>query len=83
MVIAPWMKAIDELIVEKGEKKDKYYRAVLTTKEILQKIGLVITAPNHQNVRRVVEMQYPDSKFEAIGYNAQDGWRLHIIIRTN
>ena len=74
-----WIKTIDQLIVKNGDRRQKYYFADLTSREILEELGVVITGPNHDNVRRAVTMRYPDSKYESLGLQ---GWLLHIKVRT-
>ena len=78
-MVITWLKAIDDLIVEKGEKKNSYYRATVTSLEILQRIGAVVTVPNHRNVLKVVQRQYPDSVAETA---VEGGWVFHIKIRS-
>lgn len=73
---------IDKLIVEKGHKEGNYYRAVLTSNEILTKLDKPIVVPNHRYVRGIVERMYGCKKMEPIGVNGQNGWKFHIKIRV-
>ena len=73
---------IDKLIVEKGEKQGNYYRALLTSKEILERLGKPVVVTNHRYVRGIVERMYRDSVLEPIGGDGRNGWKFHIKVRV-
>lgn len=74
-----WIQIVNEMVVERSEKRSGYYRATITSKEVLERAEAVITQANHRNVRRMIEMHYPNTQQEA---NGQNGWVFHMNIRS-
>ncbi len=74
-----WLETIDNLLVERGQRVDNWYHATLTSKEILDRLGKVVTLPNHNNVKRMVTTFYPKSTIESLGAN---GWKFNVRIRS-
>jgi hypothetical protein len=76
--------AVDQLIVEHGTHEQGYWKATLTTEQILARLNLfpAVNRSHHNYTRKVVELHYPGSRFEAIGHNAENGWKCHIKIRS-
>ena len=70
------------MIVERGEKRGVYFRAALTSGEILERLGQVRTLPNHQNVKRTIGMNYPNTEIESIGVNGSGGWTFRMKVRS-
>ena len=78
-----WLKIVDPMIVAKGTRNEEgYYKATLTSTEILEAVSGVITQPNHRNVQRFVKAYYPESSFTSIGTTGREGWMVYIKIRT-
>lgn len=77
-----WVQIINELVVEKGKKRNGYYLATITSKEVLERAEAVITQAHHRQVRGIVDMHYPRTQQEANGPNAQNGWVFHMRIRS-
>jgi uncharacterized protein (UPF0218 family) len=73
-------KAIEELVVIKGEKKGYYFVGDLTTKEILEKLELPIVKVNHNYILRTIRTFYPKSSFEKSSEG--DGFLVRVRIRS-
>lgn len=58
----PVRQAIDKLIVEKGEEKNKIWRARLTVKEVLEQVPLPNTPDHQRYVIYIVGRWYEGSK---------------------
>ena len=77
--------AIEQLIVEKGvSSPDGFWKATITTEEILNRLNLFpeVNRSHHQYTRKMVELHYQGSRFEAIGSNANGGWTCHLKVRS-
>jgi hypothetical protein len=77
-----WIRIVNELVLERGEKHNGHYRATITSREVLERAGAVITPANHRNVRAMIEMNYPLTQQEANKPNAQNGWIFHMRVRS-
>jgi hypothetical protein len=77
-----WLKTVNEMVVEYGERRGYYFLATLTSGQILKRLGAVISVPNHRNVKRTIEMNYPGTKIESIGINGSGGWTFHMKVRS-
>jgi len=83
MHLSPFMTSVDKLLLEKGEKKNGYWRATLTTGEIIKELNKIDHTSHHRNIKAMVEMHYPGTRAESIGVNGAQGWKLYIRVRTN
>jgi len=70
---------IEKLVLEKGVKKDKYYIATLTTKDIVEKMGTIPTESEYRLIAHIVRTAYPLTHVERA--NGDAGWLLQIKIR--
>lgn len=77
-----FVELVDNLLLEKGEQKGKYWCASVTSSEVIQTLNQVEQNATHRNIKVLVNMHYPDTRFEPIGINAASGWKFHIRIRT-
>jgi len=75
-----YTKAVEELIIIKGEKKGYYFVGDLTTKEILEKLELPIVKVNHNHILNTIRAFYPKSSFEK--FSEGNGYLVHVRIRT-
>jgi len=75
-----YTKVIEEMLVERGQKKGYYFVGDLTTKEILESMDLPVVKVNHNRVVQVVRTHYPKSSFE--NFSEKNGFVLHVRIRT-
>jgi len=75
-----YTKVIEEMLVQRGQKKGYYFVGDLTTKEILESMDLPVVKVNHNRVVQVVRAHYPKSSFE--NFSEGNGFVLHIRIRT-
>ena len=75
-----YCKAVNELVVAKGEKKGYYFVGDITTKEVLEKLGLPIVKVNHTHACNTIRAFYPQSSFGK--YSEGEGYAIHVKIRT-
>jgi hypothetical protein len=75
------LETVDLLALEKGEKKNGYYRVKITTGELLKAFNLKPSTPHHRHIKAVVETHYSGTTAEAMGYgDGSSGFILHIKI---
>ena len=77
-----WLATIERLVAEQGVRQGYYYVALITSNEVLQAVGAVITVHNHRNVANLVKWHYPKSTIEPVGVNGILGWKMNIRIRS-
>ena len=75
-----YSQAVEELLLQKGEKKGYYFVGDLTTKEILERLELPINQVNHKRALHTIRAFYPKSSFEE--FSGKNGYVVHIRIRT-
>lgn len=75
-----YQKAINELLVEHGQKKDKFYQASFTTKQVLEKLGIPNALDKQRYVVTIVNTMYPGSRIERASGDA--GFILHVRTRV-
>ena len=75
-----YCKVVDELLVSKGEKKGYYFVGDITTKEVLEKLGLPIVKVNHTYARNTIRAFYPQSSFGK--YSEENGYLIQVKVRT-
>lgn len=74
------IKKIEELLLQKGEKKGYYFVGDITTSEVLQELKLPVIKTNHVYILNIVRAFHPKSSFEE--YSEEKGYIIHIRIRT-
>jgi hypothetical protein len=77
-----YIKVIIELVAEKGSRRDGVYLATFSSTEVLEALGHPVTPRTHSYVRKAIELHFPTSSFEPIGFNGKDGWLLHMRVRS-
>ena len=78
-----FLLTMDQLLVERGEYRDKMYRLTVTTGELLKLLDLKPSTPHHRHVKGLVEMHYRGTIAEPIGAgDGANGFNLHIKIRS-
>jgi len=75
-----YQKVINELLVEYGERRDKFYHASFTTKQVLEKVGLPNTVEKQKYVVTIVNTLYPGSRVERA--SRDEGFLLHVRTRV-
>jgi len=75
-----YCKAVEELLIVKGEKKGYYFVGDLTTREILEKMDLPVVRVNHNRTLQLVRIHYPKSTYEKL--SGEKGYVLHVRVRT-
>lgn len=76
--------AIDQLVIENGQKEGDFWRATIGSKQVLERLNIFpkVNRSHHKYVQKIVELHYPGSRFEPVGHNADQGWTFHIKIRS-
>ena len=80
MLAARYTKAIEEVLVSKGEKKGYYFVGDITTKEVLEKLELPVVKVNHTRVLSTIRAFYPKSSFGK--FSEGNGYEVRLRIRT-
>lgn len=75
-----YCKAIEELLVAKGEKVGYYFVGDVTTGEILEKMDLPVVRVNHHRALQIIRSFYPKSSFEKSSEG--DGYNVRVRIRS-
>ncbi len=75
-----YTRAVEELLIHKGEKRGSYFVGDLTTKEILEQLELPVNQVNHKRALHTVRAFYPQSSFEE--FSGENGYVMHIRVRT-
>lgn len=78
-----YLEAIHRLVVEKGKQSGRFWKATITTQDVLDRLALVeINRSHHMYARKVAENHHPGTRVEAVGVNGSKGWILHLKIRS-
>jgi hypothetical protein len=80
MTTAGVRRALDELLVLRGEKRGSFYRAKFSCKDVLDRVDSKNTPNNLRHVAYIVKREYPDSTMER--GSGDSGWILHMKSRT-
>jgi hypothetical protein len=75
-----YCKIVDALVAARGEKKGYYFVGDITTKEVLEKLGLPIVKVNHTYAYNTIKAFYPQSSFGK--YSEEEGYDIHVRVRT-
>lgn len=75
-----YAQVVEELLLQRGEKKGHYFVGDLTTKEILERLEMPIGQVNHNSVVQTIKSFYPKSSFEE--FSEDSGYVIHVRIRT-
>ena len=74
-------QVIDQMAVEKGEKRNGVYHLIVTTGELMEPLGLKPSVPHHRYIKGLVEMHYRGTTAETLGKgDGSQGFKLHIRI---
>lgn len=76
-----YTRVIEELVVQKGEKKGYYFVGDITTTEILERLDLPINRVNHKRALHTIRAFYPQSSFEEVS-GEQSFYMVRVRIRT-
>jgi hypothetical protein len=79
-VVSTLLPLIDKLAVERGERHGKVFHLKISTNELVGLLGMKSNASTHRSIKAFVEMHYPGTKVEPLGFDAAGGFRLHIKI---
>jgi hypothetical protein len=81
---AEYNLAIDQLMQENGAREGLYWKATITSEQVLARLNLFedVNRSHHQYVKRIVDWHYKGSRCEAIGPRAEGGWIFHMRIRS-
>ncbi len=74
------LKAIEELIADKGEKRNSYFYGKLTSKQVIEKMGKANTPEEQRYVAYTARAHYPGTLIER--GSGDEGWVLNIKIRV-
>ncbi len=75
-----YTRAVEELVSQRGEKKGDYFVGDVSTREILEKLEILINQVNHKRVLHTIRAFYPKSSFEE--FSGEIGYMIHVRIRT-
>lgn len=74
-------RVIDQLALEKGEKRGSMYHLLITTGELMGPLELKPSIPHHRYIKGLVEMNYKGTTAELVGKgDGSQGFKLHIRI---
>jgi len=75
-----YTRAVEELVAQRGEKKGDYFVGDVTTKEILEKLEILINQVNHKRALHTIRAFYPQSSFGE--FSRENGYVVHVRIRN-